>query len=257
MKTRLIIILAIIAAAFSSCLKDNVIMYGEQTFCDVKDGRLYTDTGNIYTVVNNSTGEVWDTLSRAFIYCDVLNKTKDAATENEYDIDLKAFARVLPKVPALKSGADDAVVGTDPVLFVQGWVSGVDKLNLNVRFAISYKKESKTMHLLSVLFDDDKSNADTLVFELRHNGNGEVFGGENIQDDETAFTDGYLSFKLDDYLPDNQESIVIRINSMWYKQYAGYYAKETEAVTTTATLMLPQSKTRVIWGEDYLTTRME
>ncbi|MBQ7195338.1 MAG: hypothetical protein IJS07_06865 [Bacteroidales bacterium] len=251
MRTKLIIILAIIAAAFSSCLKDDVIMYGEQSFCDVKDGKLYTDSGNIYNVTTNSTGAVWDTLSRVFIYCNVLNETKDAANENEYDIDLKDFARVLPKVPVNKSTADDAVIGTDPVLFVQGWVTGVDKVNLNMRFAISYKKDSNTAHLLNVAYDDVKSNSDTLVFEMRHNGSGEVLGADGIPDDQIAMGDGYLTIKLDDYLPTDKESVVIRINSVWYKQFAGYYSKETEPVSTTATLLLPQTKTRVIQGGNF------
>ena len=251
MKTKIIIILAIITAAFSSCLKDDVLVYGDQAFCDIKDGKIYTDTGNIYNVVKNSTEAVWDTLKRAYIYCNVLNETKNATSENEYDIDLLNFARVLRKVPVNKSTADDAVVGTDPILFVQGWVSGVDKVNLNVRFAISYKKESETIHYLNVLYDDVKSNSDTLVFELRHNGSGEVFGGQDIKDEDTSMDDGLLTFQLDSYLPTDKESIVIRINSLWYKQYAGYYSKETEAVSTTATLLLPQTKTRVIQGRNF------
>ena len=229
------------SASVTSCLKADCLFYGDQSFCDVVAGQLITDEGNIYNVVKGSADDEWTTWDRAFVYCNLIRKTAQGA-ENEYDIEVLSMSKVLSKDPILVSTMDESVTGKDPIHFEKGFVTGVDKLKMNILFVISFLQNSEKSHLINIAYDDVKSNTDTVYFQLRHNGYGEFFGAENINNDLAAIGQGWLSFPLEDYLPAGQDKVVVNFSSEWYKTDpgTGYLVTDVQKEEISASINIPK-----------------
>lgn len=212
--------LAAITAAFCavSCIDDPLIA-GEQAFCTVRDGKIYTDEGLTYNVVDWDSQAVWDTLKRVYIYCDVVKKVSDT----EFDIHLLYFEPMY-LVPGVKlSECVDTLVGTDPIRFYQGWITGKESRYMNVRFTYMYYEKQ---HTVNMVYDDIASSEDTVKFQLRHNAYGET--AESTVGPYLTAGQAFLSMPLDQYMPAGKDSVVVAVGYDWYKTQGDYFMPTTE-----------------------------
>ena len=82
-KKGLIYVAAILAASIqTSCQKDNTIQYNNATMGNMVDGTFVSDQGNKFNVVDQQCIGDLNSMKRAFIVCDVLNRTAGGA-DNE------------------------------------------------------------------------------------------------------------------------------------------------------------------------------
>ena len=210
----------------ASCQKDNTIKYDNTTMGNIVDGRFVSDQGNIFNVVEQSCQGQLDTMHRAIILCDILNKTAGGA-DNEYDIRLNGIGYVLTKeiVPSSTIEETDTLkVTEDPIRLEQAWISG-GYLNLYVMFPV--KTGSTTAHLINLVdVEDDK--AEEYAFSLRHNAFGETLGEDNAALYQMG--GGYVSFPLSTYI--QQDSAKVSITYKWHKEVGNGLSTETEYKTS-------------------------
>ena len=176
-KKGLIYLAAVMAASFmTSCQKDNTIQYNNATMGNIVNGVFISDQGNRFNVVDQQCiGELKD-MKRAFIVCDVLNKTV-GGEDNEYDVRVNQIATVLTKnaVPHMDVTAEMMI--QDPVHVENAWISG-GYINMFIMFPS--KVGSTTSHLINLVHEgcliDPETQEEipgTYRFSLRHNSNGE------------------------------------------------------------------------------------
>ena len=217
-------ILAILASAIciSSCIHDNDILSSELCMVNVESpNRLITDTGLTFNVVETSVSAIPDTVKRVMILCDVLRQT--GTSTDEYDVHLLNFAHVLTKQPVLKSTADEEVIGSDGITPAQLWTGG-GYLNGAIQFtSVINSKVSLTVNLV---FDDTRSNSDTLYFSLHHNAHGESLEHEEIPQSMLTLSSDYVSFPVAGYIPEGKDEIVLHLDWNWYREEFGYLVKE-------------------------------
>ena len=220
------IALGIACLISASCQKDNTIQYYNTTMGNIVDGRFVSDQGNIYNVVEQSCQGQLDTMHRAIILCDILNKTAGGA-DNEYDVRLHGIGYVLTKeiVPSSTiTEADTDKLVEDPVRLEQAWISG-GYLNLYIMFPV--KIGSSTAHLIN-LVDVEDSNADEYAFSLRHNAFSETLSEDNATLYQMG--GGYVSFPLSTYI--QQDTAKVSITYKWHKEVGNGLSTETEYITS-------------------------
>ena len=174
--------------------------------------RLQADSGNIYNIVENDSGSlIPDTLKRIMVSCDVLSAV--SGKSNEYNIRIIDFRGALCEEPVIASSIPLDTLGIDGVNFVQAWVSGVF---LNSFLNITMKRNSDTAHDVNLLFDDFRSNADTLYFKMRHNAHGESPENPEMSLNDLAFAGLYASFPLNNILPVGGKYPIVHLEWDWY-----------------------------------------
>ena len=209
----------------ASCQKDNTILYYSTTMGNVVDGRFVSDEGNVFNVVEQSCQGQLDTMHRAIVLCDILNKTVGGA-ENEYDIRLHGIGYVLTKeiVPSSTlTEADAAKLVEDPIRLEQAWISG-GYLNVYIMFPV--KIGSTTAHMINLVEVED-DNAEEYAFSLRHTASGETLTEENAALYQLG--GAYVSFPLSSYI--KEDSAKIAITYKWHKEVGNGLSTETEYKT--------------------------
>ena len=220
---------AILCAGAVSCKKDPTLQYNNLTMGNVTEGVFTSDQGNIFNVVDQSCYGRLDTMKRAIILCDVLNKTT-GGLENEYDVRLTAISPVRVKdiildgkVEEITSSAeenngesteegtdeeaDQNVYREDPVTVSQVWISGG---YINMYVTLPYKQSSKTIHEINLVKTETK---DGYEFRLVHNANGETMTDSTMYD----FVEGggYFSFPISSIITEDEADV--RIVWKWYR----------------------------------------
>lgn len=220
---------AILCAGAVSCKKDPTLQYNNLTMGNVTEGVFTSDQGNIFNVVDQSCYGRLDTMKRAIILCDVLNKTT-GGLENEYDVRLTAMSPVRVKDIILDGkveditssaeenngesteegtdeGADQNVYREDPVTVSQVWISGG---YINMYVTLPYKQSSKTIHEINLVKTETK---DGYEFRLVHNANGETMTDSTMYD----FVEGggYFSFPISSIITEDEADV--RIVWKWYR----------------------------------------
>lgn len=231
-KKSLIIIIAAVAA-ITSCKKDDTIQYNNATMGNIVDGRFVSDQGNIFNVVDQQCIGKLDTMKRAFVVCDVLNRTEGGA-DNEYDVRVNQIATVVTKDPVHHMNTTAEMLIQDPVHIEYAWISG-GYMNLFVMFPS--KVGSKTSHLINLVHEgcmiDPETKEEiegTYRFTLRHNS-----GGDKIAPPQTVdyvLAGGYVSFPLNSYI--TEEEADFSIEWTWHKNAGGGLSSETSVKTLTA-----------------------
>ena len=177
-KTVAYLISAIICLTAVSCKKDNTIQYNNATMGNVVNGTFTSDQGNIFNVAEQSCEGRLDTMKRAFVICDVLNKTANGAN-NEYDIRLNVLASVLTKdIVAVGAEAAEEVYVEDPVHIEYLWISGG---YINVYVMMPFKVGSKTAHMINLVQQPSEKEGQ-YVLRLCHNAYGETMTETNSRD---------------------------------------------------------------------------
>ena len=220
--SRIIIFIAaaLMCLGTASCMKDNTIQYYNKTMGNVNGSTFVSDQGNIFNIVE-STGELYEELmktERAYILCDVLNKTA-SGQDNEYDIRLNAMVKVLTKdVITLGTEATEEMSKKDPIEIKFNWISG-GYLNFYIEFLV--KKGSQTAHMVNLI---QKESEEGYAFIFTHNAFGDT--REAYPNEEFNIVGGYVSFPISTVIHENEAEIIIEWTR--YKTYGAGSSMETE-----------------------------
>ena len=203
-------------SAAVSCQKDDTIQYNNSTMGNIVNGTFISDQGNIFNVVDQTCDGKLDTLKRAFVVCDILNKTAGGSS-NEYDVRVNYIADVLTKNVVPTAEATDEMKVQDPIRIEYIWLSG-GYVNMFVVFPV--KEGSKTTHLVNLIHEgmmtDKGSNEEkkgTYRFTLCHNSYGDKLTPPQTQG--YLLTGGYVSFPLSSFISENEAEI--QIDWVWHK----------------------------------------
>ena len=186
----------------AGCGRDDTILYGEQTFADIRDGVLVTDNGLAYHVSEDNTSTEWKSWNRVLLTCDVLRQRDDKG----FDIRLTDARFVLRKEPVAEGAIPDETLGDDPAQITAGWISG-GYLNLALR--VVYKPEDEP-HLINLVRLPDE--AGTVCFRLRHNSHGDYYGAPGVEP-PLSFGVSYVSFPVAADIPDGMK---LEIRYRWH-----------------------------------------
>lgn len=211
---------ALMCIAAVSCKKDTTIQYNNMTMGNVTDGTFVSDQGNIFNVVekDKSITKNLSDMNRAYILCDVLNKTT-GGLDNEYDIRLNAMVEVKTKeILALGTEIDAEKLKEDPAHIEYLWFSG-GYINLYVVFPM--KKDSETAHLINLV---QKESDKGYLFRLTHNSYGENL--EEGKPEEYVMAGGYISFPINSLL--KEETSHIRVEWTWYETSGSIITQEKD-----------------------------
>lgn len=202
---------AVTAAIFStcSCEKDDTLRYNNVTMGNIVDGRFVSDQGNTFNIVENTCSHELDSMKRALVMCDVLNKTEGKT--NEYDVRLTQVANVLTKNIVNQANTNEDMQVQDPIRIEYAWVSG-GYINLYIIFPV--KLSSKTSHMINLVHEgamiDPKTEEEisgTYRFSLRHNSFGDKVTTDAAM--EYVLAGGYVSFPLNNYIVEKEADFSI------------------------------------------------
>lgn len=204
----------------ASCKKDTTIRYNNETMGNVSEGTFVSDQGNIFNVVEktaNCKGDLLE-LERAYILCDVLNKTA-GGQDNEYDVRLKAMAKVLTKdILTLGDEKPEEALVENPINVKSLWISG-GYINFYIEFPA--KADSETPHLINLIQQESETG---YTFRLFHNANGET--REDLTNGQLITAGAFVSFPINKVIQENESNITILWT--WYKTYGSGSSSETE-----------------------------
>lgn len=191
-----------VSLAVVSCHKDDTLRYNNVTMGNVVAGSFISDQGNTFNVVEQTCLGRLDTMKRVILACDVLRETEGEA--GTYDVRLNKVTRVLDKKPIVLSEItnDDQKV-TNPIHIEHLWHSGG---YMNMQIIIPIPEKSSTSHLINLVLDDNASNGNKYVFELRHNGFDEIWTEDAVGYGPGS---GYVSFPIGKIISGDTADITI------------------------------------------------
>lgn len=211
---------ALMCMGAASCKKDTTIQYNNMTMGNVEGATFVSDQGNIFNIVEQE-GNIVEELfkaERAYILCDVLNKTA-GGQDNEFDIRLNAMAKVTTKdIITLGTETDEEKLKEDPVNIEYIWFSG-GYINFYISFPV--KTGSQTAHMVNLV---QQESSDMYIFRFTHNAFGETI--ENDKESEYAMAGGYISFPIGTLIQETRANV--RIEWTWYKAAGIGLSQETE-----------------------------
>lgn len=215
------------AAVFTSCIKEESILYTGTEMCKVLDRtHLYSDNGMIMNIVENFTDEIPEGTERVMINCDVLSESGTA--QDEYDIRLIAFSPVNIIEPVASSTADQDSLGNDCIGIDAAWLGGGF---INAYGVITMLVNSATEHTVNLEFDDIRSNSDTLYFQFRHNAFGESLDNRDLSEANITVSGQYYSFPIDNLVPAGKNSIVVHLESEWFETHDNVLSHDKKLFT--------------------------
>ena len=197
----------LISAFFAvSCLNGDGVIYNDQTVADVVNGELITDAELHYNVIEDETDGKWVSEERVYLFSDILEET----TKGHYNIRLRQYLTVEQLHPVKLSQIDDRVVGRDTTLVQSIWRGRQDRLNVLFAYPCKEKEDKSTF---TMVYDDNQSTTDKMVFIMRRNSHGDhisskdiVLGASGVQYRQAVITSTYSEFLL---RPDQNAQIVI------------------------------------------------
>ena len=218
-----VLALTVIASAIS-CNKDTTLIYNDATMGDIMNGTFISDQGIIYNIVESTQKFRLDTMTRAFLICDVLSANESGP--DSYNVRLKEVYPVVVKPVKFSSFIeDDDALGNDPIKLYDGWISGG---YMNFQVVYTGKKDSKTRHLVNMVLDQEKSTDTSLELNLRHNGYGEIMDASNANSGNIVIFTEYYSFPLAGVNPNPEKKAEFNINFPWYREIDNSIYPEVE-----------------------------
>ncbi len=207
MKKGLIISLAaaVIALSAISCSKsEEVISYNNITMGNIEAGIFTSDQGNIFNVTEQTCPGKLDTMKRAFIICDILNKT--AGLQDEYDIRVNYIADVLEKEAVPVSDIPNLeTYMNDPLILTNAWTSGG---YINFFLTVPVKRGSKKEHEINLLHEYRDG---AYIFRLCHNANGEIITDNS--GNTLVMATAYVSFPITSIIREDEAKVTLEWNS--------------------------------------------
>ena len=193
----------VVLAAFSSCKREGDLpLYHFQEMVTASDGKLMSDDGVTYEVLNRKK-EIGD--GRWYVKGFAMGKKGDDVLE----VKLSSMQQALSKKVLKLSEAGEEEVGSDPIRIENIWLSGTYINMLNGHMA---PQKAGVAHKVNLLFDDIRSNSDTLFFSLRHNAEGEK--GEE-------YSSYYTSFPFGEFIPSGKSEFVVVLGWRWFSGESG------------------------------------
>ncbi|MCQ2146914.1 MAG: hypothetical protein MJZ16_05290 [Bacteroidales bacterium] len=224
--------IALLCLLFSACQKDETLIYSAFSIGNFTSGVFTSDEGQTYNIVEQTCEGRLDTMKRAFIVCDILERVN--GQKDAFNIRLKEIHSVLSKDVLKSDEIDEESVGSSPINLASGWVS---KGYFNIIFNFTYFAESLTKHFINLVIDKEKSTDENVVLQLRHNGYDETL--DKASDNDLAKVrvgTGYASFRIDDLIPEGKDKISTTVNWVWHSQMGGVLDKETVPMTSNGVL---------------------
>ena len=183
-------------SAFTSCQKDDTILYYSTSIGNITDGKFISDQGNILNLTNVAIEKEFEGVKRAMINCDMVQQADDNI--KEYDVRLLNWTSVLVKdaiLPEQAVAGDNSV--QDPVVIKDAWCSG-GYLNLLIQFFKSYG--STQSHLVNLVYEGNENGE--YRFNFRHNSFGETYY-------LTLNASAYVSFPITKIIKEEKARITI------------------------------------------------
>jgi hypothetical protein len=218
-KTIICMAVAAAALAAASCQNDDTLAYNNMTMGNIVDGKIVSDQGNTFNVVEQSLSGNYSESKRIMMLCDVLNETEGG--KDEYDIRLVSFANVLEKkAVTLEEAQEGDITVQDPIFIDQLWFSG-GYINMMIRTHV--KHGSNTKHLLNLVYSKNENGE--YILNFRHNAYGEVWTKENASN--FGLSNGaYVSFPIADIIAEDKAKLTIVWQ--WYQATGMDYDFNTE-----------------------------
>ncbi|MDR3250865.1 MAG: NigD-like N-terminal domain-containing protein [Tannerella sp.] len=211
----------------SSCLDDNddktYVSYGViRNVSSADNYQILTDKGNTLMVTKSHTSQSVENDKRVLVNFEMLSDRDK--NKNVYEVSVNGFYNLLSKPLVYESfilqdeEARRDSIGNDPFNSVDAWFGG-DYVNID--FKVFFLEHSSKVHMINLVYDDTRADADTIYLTLRHNAYGDVPGY-----DASMFYSGYgiCSFKISDLLPEGTESKAVKLT--WLQNYYGSEPKE-------------------------------
>ena len=216
-----------------SCLKDDndvFISYGViRNIISDNDYEILTDKGQTLKVLKSFTTQSIENDKRVLVNFEILSdKERDI---NVYDVSVNGFYQLLSKPVVSESfilqdeEARRDSIGNDPFSTIQAGFGG-DYINID--FEVWYAQYSNIKHLINLVYDDTRTDKDTLYLSLYHNAYDEVQGkNPNLHKGV-----GRSSFKIADLLPLGVTSIPVKISWTEYSNYNESIERSSSGIFT-------------------------
>ena len=175
---------------------------------NIVEGQFISDQGNIFNIVDQTCVGELGKEKRAMVLCDVLNAT-DGGVDNEYDVRLTSYARVLEKEAITSESATEGDLAVqNPIHIEQLWFSG-GYINLMIKY--NARMGSEVKHLVNLVYSKDEQGR--YVLNLRHNAFGETWTEENSS--EMILGSGYVSFPITRFIKEDNAKLLFTWK--WHK----------------------------------------
>ena len=203
----------------SSCLDDSedvYVSYGVIQKVDSSNSyEIITDKGNTLVVTKSHTSQVVEDNKRVLVNYGILSD-KDKS-KNVYEISVNWYYNLLSKPLVNESFIlnDEEVrrdsIGNDPFNGISAQFGG-DYINVN--FELWHSRNSDKKHMINLVYDDMRADADTVYLRLFHNAYGEV--PERGKPFDLYKGIGRCSFKISDLLPEGVSSKPVKLTWLQY-----------------------------------------
>lgn len=197
---------AILVAAASCSEKDTVIAYGDAEFGMLDNGKILTDSGVNFVVVDNQSSMRTDTTCRVYIVCDVLTVNSSGG----YDIRLTNALPVLTKEILSSSAVTVETMKDDPINVWSAWYGG-GYLNLGITFLAH--NPGKDKHVVDVVRDESEGSSVIKLRVLHDAGKDAVddYASENYVSAST-----YVSFHLAPLIT-SDSTTAVKVEWNWFQ----------------------------------------
>jgi len=229
-----LVIVMLSSFMFFSCLKDKNdvhVSYGViRNVNSVDNYEILTDKGNTLVVTKSYTSQTIENDKRVLVNFEVLSEKEK--NKKMYEVMVNGFYNLLSK-PVINESyilqeeefRRDSI-GNDPLNWIDAAFGG-DYININ--FEVFHVNYSSVKHMLNLVYDDTRAEADTIYLTLYHNAYDEIPGKNH----HLYKGLGRSSFKISDLLPAgvtskpvqltwteyqyNDSPVVRSISSIYYK----------------------------------------
>ena len=188
--------------AFFSCLNDNediYVSYGViQNVNSSNNYEILTDKGNILKVTKSHTIHSIENEKRVLVNFEIVSEKE--SSKKIYEVNVNGFYNLLSKPVVYESFILQSEevrrdsIGNDPFTQIDFGFGGN---YINIDFKVLHQNYSDIKHMINLVYDDTRADADTIYLTLYHNAYGEVPGkGLSLISGV-----GRSSFKISDLLP--------------------------------------------------------
>lgn len=224
MKTRIILIFAIMAILATSCQKDDDsyslgrywVGFGIVEKSGPESFKIVLDNGSVlYPIAGQIHGSWYDDKGRVLVNFTILSDKKVNEDEKEYYVRINSVRKVLKKgIIDIYPAIEDSI-GNDPIIIREAWVSKNQLLNFELRYLGNY-----ATHFINLVKQPGELKAEDQPIELvlRHNKNG---------DREDYMFNAYVSFDMSAIKIAGLDSVKFIVRSTNYngeeKTFTGTY----------------------------------
>lgn len=178
MKTKILVMTAILAFVFSSCMDDDGYSLGDFRVSlgnvEKTDGDSYTvalDDGSVlYPSAGFTNGKWFENDQRILINYTILSDKSTSGEQKEHYVKVNDVDKVLAKKIIDMYEAIEDSIANDPIIIYDVWIGGNRWLNFELLFYGDYKTHMINLVQPQVAEDDEN---EAIQLELRHNSYGD------------------------------------------------------------------------------------